>query len=539
MVKEDNMSFNEQVLELMAIKKPCIQIRTNLEKEMFPTLLNLLFANDIDNVYRIDELDKVEQITVNAQGEMIRQPVEHDEYGVVQFNPMILLPWVRGIANDKTTTETSAFIFVDYDNTMDRPTFRRWIKDVFEFRNEKYTPFIFISSEPQIPEDMKHLFSVVYYDTPVEDEIKVLIRDYARIKEVSINDIDDLAHKFIGFNRTEIIECLNYSFYKYGEVNDNYIKEKRIEVIKKSSVLDYREPRMTIDQIGGNKYFKDWYQETKFAFEPEAKQYGVPMPKGYLSLGAPGVAKSMFAEAIAADLNVPLVFLDMSRLLSKFVGESERNIDQAIQIIKQVAPCVLLIDEVEKALGGYKSSNASDSGTLARVFGKVLNLLADNDNGIYTVMTSNNVKDLPPELTRAGRLDAIWYMGLPTEEERAEIFELHLKKRGHKVSKTTLKKIAKETNKYTGAEIEQIVISAIRKAYVRMRKANSNKYKIETEDLISAKENVIPVAVSSKETINELEDWAKGRALYSNKANSKKNKDLLDKVDEIDFDDII
>ena len=115
---------------------------------------------------------------------------------------------------------------------------------------------------------------------------------------------------------------------------------------------------MTLEQIGGNKNFKEWYDETKFAFDPDAKQYGVPMPKGYLSLGAPGVAKSMFAEAIAADLNVPLVFLDMSRLLSKFVGESERNIDQAIQIIKQIAPCVLLIDEVEKALGGKRLSRS-------------------------------------------------------------------------------------------------------------------------------------------------------------------------------------
>lgn len=168
-----------------------------------------------------------------------------------------------------------------------------------------------------------------------------------------------------------------------------------------------------------------------------------------------------------------------------------------------------------------------------------MNLLADNDNGIYTVMTSNNVKDLPPELTRAGRLDAIWYFGLPTESEREEIFNLHFTKRGHSVSKATLKKIAKETDKYTGAEIEQVVISAIRKAYVRMKKKGNKKYKIEIEDLQSAKDSVIPVAISSKETINELEDWAKGRALYSNKATNKKKDSILDNLDEIDFDDII
>ncbi len=534
------MKFEEQILDLMAIKKPCIQVRTSLEKEVFPTLLNVLTSNDIDTIYRINETDKVEKVLINNKGQIIREPVEA-EFGPLQFNPMMLLPFVRNILNDENNKENAAFIFVDYDSKFDNSTFRRWIKDVFELKNNKYAPFIFISSEPSIPDDLTHLFSVVYYDTPTESEILELLNTYKAVKDVQIENMKDLAHKFIGFNRSEIIECLDYSFYKYDKIDDSYIRNKRIEIIKKSSVLDYKEPKVTIDDLAGNKFFKDWYQETKFALEPQAKEYGVPMPKGYLALGVPGQGKSVFAEAIANDLNVPLVALDMSRLLSKFVGESERNIDQAINIIKQIAPCVLLIDEVEKALGGYKSSNASDSGTLARVFGKILNLLADNDNGIYTIMTSNNVKDLPPELTRAGRLDAIFYFALPTEEERVAIFDLHLNKRGHKVAKTTLKKIAKETNKYTGAEIEQIVISAIRKAYVKMRKANKSEYKITYEDLLEAKTNVIPVAISSKETINELEDWVKGRALYSNKSTAEvnKKKSALDKLDSIDLDDII
>jgi SpoVK/Ycf46/Vps4 family AAA+-type ATPase len=230
----------------------------------------------------------------------------------------------------------------------------------------------------------------------------------------------------------------------------------------------------------------------------------------------------------------------MGSLLSKYVGESERNIDKAIELINQVAPCVLLIDEVEKALGGYKSSNASDSGTLARVFGKILNLLAENDRGIYTVMTSNNVEDLPPELTRAGRLDGIIYFNLGDAEERKAIFNVHLNKRGHKLPDDVLIQIAKETNKYTGAEIEQVVISAIRKAFVRMKKSGSNKYEITIEDLMSAKNDVIPVAVSSKETIDKLEKWVKGRALYSNKVAPKRKPSInSSKLEEISVDDLL
>ena len=345
------MSFQEQILDLMAIKKPCIQIRTNLEKEVFPELLNILYTNDIDTVYRLNETDKVEKIIISNKGQIVRQPVE-SEFGPLQFNPMMLLPFVRNLLNDENNQEKCAFLFMDYDCKFDNSLFRRWIKDIFELKNNKYAPFIFISSEPSIPDDLNHLFSVVYYDIPTESEIAQLIRDYKEIKKVDIDDVNELAHKFIGFNKTEIIECLDYSFYKYDTIDDSYIRAKRIEVIKKSNVLGFIEPRITMDQIGGNKYFKEWYNETRFCFEPEAREYGVAMPKGYLALSAPGCAKSMMAEAIASDLNVPLVTLDMSKLLSKFVGESERNIDQAINIINQIAPCVLLIDEVEKALGG-------------------------------------------------------------------------------------------------------------------------------------------------------------------------------------------
>ena len=344
------MSFKEQIEDLIAIRKPCIQIRTTLEKEVFPTLINTLYEGGIDSIYRIDEVEKVERVSVTREGKIYKTVVTEDELGTVQFNPMHLLKFVKSTLNNKD--ERSAFIFLDYDSTFDRPVFRRWIKDIFELRNEEYNPFIFISSEPNLPEDIKHLFSVVYYDNPNQDEILELLNDYETIKNIEIDNKEDLAYKFIGFNKQEIIECLDYSFHKFGEVSTSYIKEKRIEVIKKSNVLGYIEPRIAMNEIGGNNNFKNWYEETKYCFDKEARNYGVAMPKGYLALSAPGCAKSMMAEAIAKDLDVPLITLDMSKLLSKFVGESERNIDQAINTINQLAPCVLLIDEVEKALGG-------------------------------------------------------------------------------------------------------------------------------------------------------------------------------------------
>ena len=351
------MDFNEQIQTLMAIKKPCIQIRTNLEKEVFPVLLNTLSSNNIDNIYRIDELDRVQKITVTNKGKIVTQMVENDN-GPVMYNPVVLLEWTRELLNDENNTETHAFIFCDYDYTFDRPTFRRWIKDIFEFANDKYIPFFFISSEPSIPVDLEHLFSVVYYDNPTYDEVIKLLKTYKQIKKVEIDDIETLANKFVGFNRTEIIECLDYSFFKYNKVDTSYINIKRIEVIKKSNVLDYKEPKFTMNDLAGNEEFKRWYEETKLAFDPDARKYGIPMPKGYLAIGPAGQAKSCSAEAIASDLNCPMLILNMSMILSKYVGQSEQQIDQAIALIKQVAPCVLLIDEVEKNLGGKQLSRS-------------------------------------------------------------------------------------------------------------------------------------------------------------------------------------
>ena len=530
-------NFEESLLDLMAVKKPCIQIRTSLEKEVFPTLINILSSNNIDNIYRIDELDRVQKISVNTNGIITKQEVENEEGDPVVFNPMVLLPWTRELMNSESNIESSAFIFVDYDYTFDRPTFRRWIKDVFEFSNKKYIPFIFISSNPSIPEDLDHLFSVIYYDTPNQEEIIELLDTYKEVKNVQF-DSETIADKFVGFNRTEIIECLDYSFYKYDEIDLSYLNTKRIEVIKKSNILDYKEPKISMEDIAGNQEFKRWYNEVKLSFLPEARQYNIPMPKGYLALGPAGQGKTIGAEAIAKDLEIPMLILNMSSILSKFVGESERQIDTAVKLIKQSAPCVLLIDEVEKNLGGYASSNASDSGTLARVFGKILNLLAENDNGIFTVMTSNNVKDLPPELTRAGRLDGFIYFNYGDATEREAIFKVHLEKRGHaNVGETVLKQIAKETNKYSGAEIEQVVISAIRKAFVRKVQEGSDTYEITINDFMEAKKDVIPISVSSKETIEELDKWAKGRALFANKITKESSKASID-IDDIDVSDL-
>lgn len=219
------------------------------------------------------------------------------------------------------------------------------------------------------------------------------------------------------------------------------------------------------------------------------------------------------AEALANKFGVPFIKLEMSKIMDKLVGNSEKKIDQALKVVKSCAPCIFLIDEVEKALGGIKSSNASDSGTTARCFASILQFLQDN-NDVFVVMTSNDVSQLPPELTRSGRLDAMWYFSLPTCEEREAIFKIHLDKTGKAYDPSVLKTAAELTENYTGAEIQNIVKLTMWKAFRRFLEDKNNAILI--EDISSSVKEVVPIFESSKEKITYLEHWVKGRARYAN-----------------------
>ena len=319
---------------------------------------------------------------------------------------------------------------------------------------------------------------------------------------------------------------LNLSFIKYGTINLEIVNEKKIEIINESGVLDYKVPSASLDNVGGNHKFKEWIDVVEACMTEDAREYGIPAPKGYLSVGIPGTSKSFSAEALAGKWEMPFIKLNMAKITSRYAGETERNMYKALNLVRSCAPCVLLIDEVEKALGGYKSSNSSDSGAIARAFGSVLEFLNDNDNGVFVVMTSNDVSQLPPELTRAGRLDAIWFFGLPTKEERKQILDIHLRKANKSVEDDVLEEMAKSMEKYTGAEIELVVKSSLRRAYLEKIKTGEDKG-ITPEILQAASEEVVPVAVSSREQIAALENWAKNRALYANGANKEKKTRLV------------
>lgn len=434
--------------------------------------------------------------------------------------------------NDKVVKpEPNIFILRDYNNLFNDPKSIRFIRDLKEYHKQKeaYNPIIILSQIDNIPTQLTRLFKLIDYGLPNRNEILSCMNETINnIKAVSLKqnkqckiptqeELNNLINSCLGLTIQEIQETVIESFIKFKEANLDFITQKKIESIQKSGVLDYKIPNTTLEDIGGNEVIKQWLLEMKELFSDEAKEFGLKKPKGYLSVGVPGAGKTCLAEAFAGTMHMPLLSLSMGRIMSRFVGESERKIMQALDVAKASAPCVLLIDEVEKALGGINSSNNTDGGVTARVFMEILKFLNDNDYGVYIIMTSNDVSQLPPELTRQGRLDAKWFFDFPKENERKEIFKIHFSKYNKEINSDLLDLAVSKTNNFTGAEIQEIVKNTIRKSFIRFKKDNNDELK--EEDITSAINEIIPISKTSKESILALKSYCSNRFRSVNEEN--------------------
>jgi SpoVK/Ycf46/Vps4 family AAA+-type ATPase len=245
---------------------------------------------------------------------------------------------------------------------------------------------------------------------------------------------------------------------------------------------------------------KDWLLRRGGAFSEKARQYGLPHPRGLLLVGIQGTGKSLTAKAIAHHWHLPLLRLDVGRLFAGLVGESESRTRQMIQLAEALAPCILWIDEIDKAFSGVEGRG--DSGTSSRVFGTVITWLAEKASPVFVVATANNIQTLPPEMLRRGRFDEIFFVGLPSQEERKAIFAVHLARlRPHNLKSYDIDRLAYETPDFSGAEIEQILIEAMHIGFSQSRDFT-------TEDVLEAASQLIPLARTAQDQIQLLQNWA-------------------------------
>jgi AAA+ superfamily predicted ATPase len=372
------------------------------------------------------------------------------------------------------------------------------------FRDDVYITIFLVCSELTIPIELEKMITIFDIPLPENMEIENIIRDYAEGFQITIPDdtINDLAVSFKGLSDFEIRQILNLAYQRSGMIDakdkELILKEKE-QIIKKSGILEILSFNSHLTDVGGldnlKKYLKD--KSSIFNNLGEARRFGIDLPKGILIVGMPGCGKSLTAKATASQFNVPLLRLDVGKLMGKYVGESEDNLRRAIKTAEAVAPCVLWIDEIEKAFAGL-GGQGGGSDVTTRLFGQFLTWLQEKESSVYVVATSNDISTLPPEFLRKGRFDELFLVDLPNKEERRRIFEIHLSKRGKLTDQVDVIKLLKDTEGYSGADIESLVKDTVEAAFISEDKV------VTTEKLKKAIETTKSISITLKDKIENL-----------------------------------
>ena len=390
---------------------------------------------------------------------------------------------------------------------------------------------IFISPELNIPESLQK--DIVIYDFPLPnlEDIKerlnkmISVNKRIDINELTEEDKDKLCKAALGLTMQEAENAFALAMVQDGKLNKNdigIILEEKMQVIRKTGMLEYIQTNLGIDDIGGLDNLKKWLLKRNNSWSERAKKYCIPAPKGVLVTGIPGCGKSLTAKAMSTIWQLPLLRLDLGKIFSGIVGSSEENMRKAIATVEAVAPAILWVDEIEKGLNGVSSSN--DSGVSSRIFGTFLTWMQEKTAPVFVIATANNISKLPPELLRKGRFDEIFFVDLPTLTEREEIFKVHLAKRlkDEEVcanvkanDKKLISDLAQKTEGFIGSEIEQAVISALCDAFFENRA-------LEIDDFNKAIENTVPLSKTQKESILAIREWANVRAVSASSKESIK-----------------
>jgi len=342
---------------------------------------------------------------------------------------------------------------------------------------------IIVSSALHIPKELEKLITVLELDLPDEAEISRIIDQFAHDNEISAGPADfqaELVTAFKGVSESEIKDLLSLAVSQDGELTKKALQlifDQKQQMILKAGILEMIPLKESVADIGGLEILKDWLQKKAAVFKnmKAAAEFGVAIPKGVLIAGVPGCGKSLSAKAAGKLFDVPLLRLDMGRLMGKYVGESEENMRKAIRLAEAISPCILWVDELEKAFAGISSGGGGNEVT-TRLFGTFLTWMQEKKSAAFVVATANDITKLPPELLRKGRFDEIFYVALPNDEERKKIFEIHLsKRRKQDVWNIDLNELVKSTDGYSGADIEGVVSESVESVYVKGRQELTTK----------------------------------------------------------------
>lgn len=495
------MSFSDELSLLIRARYPLIYIPTLEEERAESMIAECAQAEGNRGIYAWDFVD-------GYQG-------NPNDAGFGRRNPLQALELIEKLP----ASAGAIFVLRDFHRFLDDVAISRKLRNLSRLLKAQPKNVVILAPHLAIPGDLSEIMTVLEFSLPspgeIRTEVERLLASLGHAPSGSM--VDEVVRSCQGLSLERIRRVLARAIAAHGEFRsgdlDLILEEKR-QTIRQTQILDFYPATEQISDIGGLDNLKDWLLRRGSAFSERARQYGLPYPRGLLLIGIQGTGKSLTAKAIAHHWHLPLLRLDVGRLFGGLVGESESRTRQMIQLAEALAPCVLWIDEIDKAFAGL--DGRGDSGTSSRVFGTFITWMSEKSSPVFVVATANNIQKLPPEMLRRGRFDEIFFVGLPSQAERQAIYEVHLSRlRPHNLQSYDLSRLAYETPDFSGAEIEQAIVEAMHIGFSQNRDFT-------TEDILEAASQIVPLARTAQEQVEALQAWA-----ASGKARMASRGDLL------------
>lgn len=488
------MKFNDELALFLKARYPIIYINTIEEDRVEYVIRKNVKTNLNRSIYSWDFVDGY---TNNPNNE-----------GFAKRNPLQALELV-----ERLNAETPAlFLLKDFNRFLTDLSISRKLRNISRILKLQPKTIIIIGSDLTIPIELQDLVTLVRFQLPSEEEIDQELTRLVNSLNIKIDLqlFENLTRACQGLSLERIRRVLSKIIATYQTIDDNSIavllSEKK-QIISQTEILEYTSVNEKIANLGGLNNLKAWLKKRKTAFSIQASNYGLPTPRGLLLVGIQGTGKSLTAKAIANDWQLPLLKLDVGKLFGGIVGESESRLRQMINVAETISPCILWIDEIDKAFTNTESKG--DSGTSNRVLATFISWLSEKTKPVFVIATANNIDLLPLEIIRKGRFDEIFFLDLPKKEEREEIFKIHLQEfRPNTWESFDYLRLAKFSESFSGAEIRQSIIEGMYHAFYEKREFT-------TDDICISLEELIPLAHLDSDQMIKLQNWASSGRIRS------------------------
>jgi SpoVK/Ycf46/Vps4 family AAA+-type ATPase len=481
------MTFNDELALFLKARYPIIYINTIEEDRIEYIIRKNVKTNLNRSIYSWDFVDGYTN-NPNNEGFAKRNPLQALEL-VERLNPEI----------------PALFLLKDFNRFLTDLSISRKLRNLSRILKLQPKTIIIIGSDLTIPHELQDLLTVIEFQLPSEEEINQELNRLINSLNIKIESqlFENLSRACQGLSLERIRRVLSKIIATYKTIDDNSIEvllSEKKQIISQTQILEYSSFNEKITNLGGLENLKDWLKKRKTAFSTQALNYGLTTPRGLLLVGIQGTGKSLTAKAIASDWQLPLLKLDVGKLFGGIVGESESRLRQMINVAETISPCILWIDEIDKAFTNTESKG--DSGTSNRVLATFISWLSEKTKPVFVIATANNIDLLPLEVIRKGRFDEVFFLDLPKKEEREEIFKIHLQEfRPNTWESFDYVKLAQSSESFSGAEIRQSIIEAMYHAF-------SEKREFTTNDICIALKESIPLANLESDQMRKLQQWA-------------------------------